>query len=418
MTAPTYPITEGLLAISKRTLITAQMTAVVITSVLLASVWGNWPVVATVLAIGVVESVLHFVITFPVKRAIGHERSEDLRAALNTICHVGLGALCGWSFVVWLYVPFGTSIVSAPPTQNAGRRVLVMLAVTDAAALATGASWQDALAITGIALFIHLMLAAYLDLANRLLRERERMYTALATARQAAQVQDQLASIGMLAAGVAHEVNNPMCYVTANVDDLLAELRAEPALPASLVEFRDSILPDTADGIARVNSIVADLRRFARGEPQASAELDLSPEVVAAVRIARTRLGANQRISTDIAPELRVRGRSRELGQVLLNLVINAIESSAERGEVRVRARTEGSNVELVVEDDGIGMSGETRAKLFQPFFTTKPPGKGVGLGLAVVHGIVTSHGGTVSVDSELGQGSTFTIRLPRAPVP
>ena len=413
MTAGVFPIPDGVLSISKRALITAQAWAVVIVVVLLASVWGNWAVVATVLAIGCVESVLHFVITLVIKRAIGHERSEDLRAALNTVCHVGLGILCGWTFAVWLFVPFGTSIVSAPPTRNAGRRVLVMLVVTDAVALATGARWQDALAFSGIGAFIHLMLAAYLELADKLLLERDRMLLALGAARQAAQAQDQLASIGMLAAGVAHEVNNPMCFVTANVEDLLAELRAEPALPERLVEFRDSIIPDTADGIARVNSIVADLRRFARGEPQIAVEFDLSPEIVAAVRMARTQLGASQRITAEIEPGLRVRGRSRELGQVLLNLIINAIQSSGDHGEVRVRAAARADVLELVVADDGIGMSDETRARLFQPFFTTKPPGKG--LGLAVVHGIVTSHGGTVAVDSQLGRGATFTVRLPRA---
>jgi signal transduction histidine kinase len=225
--------------------------------------------------------------------------------------------------------------------------------------------------------------------------------------------QERLASIGQLAAGIAHEINNPMCFVTANVDDLLADLRAEPTLAPRLVPYRDEILPETVGGIARVNSIVGDLRRFARGEPAARVDFDLSDEIAAAVRMARTQLQPRQALVATVAAGLRLRGLPRQLGQVALNLITNALAAIEAGGTVTVSLGRRGDAIELVVVDDGVGMTAALQARIFEPFFTTRPPGRGMGLGLAVVHGVVTEHGGEVEVDSAPGRGARVTVRLP-----
>lgn len=129
--------------------------------------------------------------------------------------------------------------------------------------------------------------------------------------------------------------------------------------------------------------------------------------------MARTQLGPEQQLETDIEVGLRMRGHPRELGQATLNLLINAIQSLATAGSVRVQARRDDGGIELSVFDDGIGMTPDIAAKLFEPFFTTRAPGKGLGLGLAVVHGVVTAHAGSIDVHTQPGHGASFRIRLP-----
>jgi len=402
---------EALAGLAKRILFTAQSFAIAITIATIASVWGQPRVIAIMLALFFLESTANWLLAVPLKHRLGHDRSEGVRTVVNTISHSLIGIVCGWSLVSWLYVPFGASLVGVPVVRHGHRRMFAMLAVIISCALLTGGAPNDALVFGGISLFLHFMLLAYLDLATNLIKERERTYHELVAARQAAIAHEKLAGIGQLAAGVVHEINNPMTFVTANVDELLQTLREDPDLPARYHEFRDSIVADTADGVRRVNSIVADLRRFARGEPLAESRFDLAEEVTVAVRMARTQLGAQQSLTAAIEPGLYMRGRGRELGQVALNLMVNSIQSIDAKGSVHVEAKREGEGVLLSVEDDGLGMPPDVVARLFEPFFTTRAPG--LGLGLAVVHGIVAAHAGAIDVKTTPGQGSTFRILFP-----
>ncbi|MBK7862462.1 MAG: hypothetical protein IPJ65_28400 [Archangiaceae bacterium] len=228
---------------------------------------------------------------------------------------------------------------------------------------------------------------------------------------------EKLASLGMLAAGVAHEINNPMAFVTSNVSGLIrdfADLRTDHEL---YDEYAREVLPATLDGIKRVNAIVADLRRFARGEPESFVPYDVNQEIGAAVRMAHGELKKRGcRLDVDLGTLPQVVGRPRQVMQVVMNLVVNAAQASTKGDAVRVTSWADTEQVAIRVQDSGAGMTDETRAKLFQPFFTTKPAGQGTGLGLAVVHGIVTSHGGRIDVDSAVGSGSTFTVWLPKVP--
>jgi signal transduction histidine kinase len=227
--------------------------------------------------------------------------------------------------------------------------------------------------------------------------------------------QEKLSSLGVLAAGIAHEINNPMAYVTSNIETLVNELPRLASEPALLEEYRADILPSTMDGVQRVNRIVADLRRFARGDAEEMTPVDVNAEVASALRISQNQVKYRCTVETDLAELPPVMGRGQQLAQVFVNLIVNAAQASRERGVVRIRTFREDGHVVFSVEDNGVGMTREVLGKLFQPFFTTKPVGEGTGLGLSVVHGIVKAHGGTIDVQSTPGAGSCFEVRLPVA---
>ncbi|HZA49364.1 MAG TPA: ATP-binding protein, partial [Myxococcaceae bacterium] len=202
--------------------------------------------------------------------------------------------------------------------------------------------------------------------------ELDKAHQELKAAQQIALANEKLASIGLLAAGVAHEINNPMSFVSSNLAELIADLRDRADVPAWLAEYRDDILPATLDGAARVNAIVADLRRFARGEPEKPVAFDLADEVAAAVRISRAQLGPNQILDANLRATPKLVGMPRQISQVALNLIVNAVQAIGPKGRVSVTTGEESGEAVVTVSDDGYGMSSETVAKLFSPFFTTK----------------------------------------------
>jgi signal transduction histidine kinase len=226
----------------------------------------------------------------------------------------------------------------------------------------------------------------------------------------------KLEGLGLMAAGIAHEINNPMSFVTANVASLQAALKKLPDPPPSLVEYRDEVLPETLDGIRRVNSIVADVRRFAVADSGRDVAYDLNEEVRAALRLARGKLGSRHELDLALGEIPMLRGRSQQLGQVILNLIVNALQATPNGGRIGVTTSRRGDEVLLTVSDDGPGIAESVRGKLFQPFVTTKPVGTGTGLGLSVSYGIAKAHGGTISVESSAGLGARFTVKLPVEP--
>jgi signal transduction histidine kinase len=245
----------------------------------------------------------------------------------------------------------------------------------------------------------------------------QRVRGALDEARQRAREQERLASLGTLAAGIVHEINNPMTYVKSNVSALFEDLSSQRALPAELQEYVTEVLPATLDGIQRICAIVSDLRRFSRGEAEHRVAYDLNAEVEAAVRMTRGPLQASGGVEVDLGRVPQMLGHPRQISQVIINLLVNAAQAMAGRqGKVFVSTRQEEGMAVLRVRDAGSGMGPEVLAHLFEPFFTTKPVGEGTGMGLMMVHDIVAAHGGRIEVQSQPGQGSTFTIRLPQVP--
>jgi len=232
--------------------------------------------------------------------------------------------------------------------------------------------------------------------------------------RQQLERQEKLTSLGMLAAGVAHEINNPMSYVLANVSGLADELRRCAGLPPALRGYADEVLPETMDGIRRVNAIVADLRAFSREDPGPFTAFDVNEEVRTAIRITGAQLGAKAELSVALGKLPDAFGKPRQITQVLVNLLVNAAQAIPVRGTIAVATRCDPDELLIEVRDSGVGMTPDVMARLFQPFFTTKPVGLGTGLGLAVAHGIVRRHGGRIAVESAHGEGTTVTVHLPR----
>jgi PAS domain S-box-containing protein len=230
---------------------------------------------------------------------------------------------------------------------------------------------------------------------------------------------DRMASVGTLAAGVAHEINNPLSYVAANVDLAIEELSAITGGSASrrLKELEDMMIEARA-GIFRVSKIVRALKTFSRIEEERSDVIDLIPVIELSINMAYNEIRHCARVVKDYGPLPLVEADDARLGQVFINLLVNAAqafpEGNTQRNEIRVVTSTDAAGRALVeVRDNGPGIAPEVLARIFDPFFTTKMLGAGTGLGLAISHNIVTGMGGTIAVQSELTRGTTFRVTLP-----
>jgi len=224
-------------------------------------------------------------------------------------------------------------------------------------------------------------------------------------------VADRFASIGALAAGVAHEINNPLAAAVANLD--LVERSLETGRPLAFLRDR---LRDASEGAARVASIVRDLMMFSRAD-DTRRTVDVANVLDSAVRLLTHDLKHRARVERSYAPVAAVYANEARLGQVFLNLLRNAIEAlpneDLERNAIRLGIVTEGSRLVISISDTGVGIPVEARSQIFAPFFTTKRAGRSNGLGLAICRRIVTDLGGEIDFDSEPGAGSTFRVSLP-----
>jgi two-component system NtrC family sensor kinase len=229
---------------------------------------------------------------------------------------------------------------------------------------------------------------------------------------------DRMASLGQLAASVAHEINNPISTVL-NFSMLMQRMVKDDGVPpARLNEFR-RYLSIVAGETGRVGRIVSDLLSFARRSKPQQAEADLNKVVKTTLALVAHKLKlANAEVEIDLQPDLPfVMCDGPQIQQVIINLLLNAAEAVQSRspGRIAIRTCADGDAVSLAIEDNGEGIAPENLTKIFDPFFTTKPEGKGVGLGLAVSYGIVHEHGGDIEVKSRLREGTCFSVTLPLA---
>ena len=237
-------------------------------------------------------------------------------------------------------------------------------------------------------------------------------------------VEGRLASVGRVAAGVAHEINNPLAYVVMNTTVALEELQrvqaaAPPLLRGALGEAI-AALREARAGSERVRLIVRDLKVFSRSDAESRGPVDLVRVIESSVSIAWNEIRHRARLVKDLQPVPEVLANESRLGQVFLNLLVNAAQAiepgAPAQNEVRIFTRREGDRGIVEIRDTGSGISPEMQKRIFEPFFTTKPAGLGTGLGLAICNTIVNALGGELSVESAPGKGSTFRVSLPLAP--
>ncbi len=243
--------------------------------------------------------------------------------------------------------------------------------------------------------------------------ERERLESGL---RQA----ERMAAVGTLAAGVAHEINNPLAYVVANV--AFASDRVGELTPANLETQRAALaeaLDEARQGVDRVAQIVSDLKTFTRSEERVEL-VDLGEVLRSTIKMAGPTIRHHATIATEFGVAPRIKGRASRLGQVFLNLLVNAAQAIAPAtSDARVTVRvgtTPDRRAFVEVEDNGAGIPAEVLPRVFEPFFTTKPFGVGTGLGLSVCKNIVEEHGGSIEVDSHPGAGTRVRVVVPPAP--
>ncbi|HEY0989033.1 MAG TPA: ATP-binding protein [Kofleriaceae bacterium] len=254
-------------------------------------------------------------------------------------------------------------------------------------------------------------------LSGRDITERKRLRAKLL-------VSDRMASLGTLVAGIAHEINNPLAYVTGNleavaeilVDGTESQFRADGAQRTEIV----AAISDARDGADRVRKIVHGLRMFSRSEEEKRVPVALPGVLDAAIRLTSNEIRHRGRLVREFGPAPLVLADDGRLTQVFINLLVNAAHAIPEgrsddnRITVRTRADDQGRAV-IEVEDTGVGMTPEVQSRVFDPFFTTKDVGGGTGLGLSICHGIISGLGGQIAIDSAPGRGTTVRVVLPPA---
>jgi two-component system NtrC family sensor kinase len=272
-------------------------------------------------------------------------------------------------------------------------------------------------------------------------QELETAYNQLKLAQVQAVQQEKMASVGQLAAGVAHEINNPMGFISSNLSSLakyiskfkaydealLNEVRKvgntdllsgiESMKKSMKIDFilgdMGSLLEESQDGAERVRRIVQDLKNFSHVDEAENKAANINENLASTLNMLRNEIKYVAELVTDYGDLPLVSCNPQQLNQVFMNILVNAVHALDEHGTITLRTSHEGDFVKISVSDTGKGIAEEHLTKIFDPFFTTKAVGKGTGLGLSICYDIIKKHGGEILVQSTVGTGTTFTVQLP-----
>ena len=253
--------------------------------------------------------------------------------------------------------------------------------------------------------------------------------------------QEKMASIGQLAAGVAHEINNPMAFIASNLgtldkyinrlvdfiqtqsevikslknaDDVkkLKEKRKELKLDHVIEDVKE-LIAESLDGSERIKKIVYELNCFSRMDEEEYKEADINECIESVLNIVWNELKYKATLKKDYGNLPPIKCYPQQIDQVFMNLLINAVNSIEEQGAITIKTWNKDGSIWVAISDTGVGIPQESLSKIFEPFFTTKEAGKGTGLGLSITYEIIQRHKGDITVKSEVGKGTTFTIRIP-----
>lgn len=255
---------------------------------------------------------------------------------------------------------------------------------------------------------------------------------------------EKLATLGTLSAGIAHEINNPLAFVLSNMESLRRYITSYDALlnlnrqwqkqeklsPSHSSELQtlldeqdlvfiqedtEELLTDTEEGLMRLRDIVQNLRHFSHSQESERVKADIAAGLNSTLKILQSELNDSVALNCMIDPLPLIECNLGELNQVFLNLLINARQALEhnQNPQIFISATSENDSIIIRIKDNGTGMDEQVCKKVFDPFFTTKPVGQGTGMGLSIVYGIIKDHKGTINVNSALGKGTCFEIRLP-----
>jgi two-component system NtrC family sensor kinase len=263
---------------------------------------------------------------------------------------------------------------------------------------------------------------------------------------------EKMASIGQLAAGIAHEINNPAAFVSSNLitleeyrkdifslfqqyREIVSDLKEAGANPQSLSDLSnkirridaleqetdldfiiddiESLITESQDGTKRIGKIVADLKDFAHPGEDKTKVANINQCLESTMNVVWNELKYKAKITKDYGDLPEVLCYPQQLNQVFMNILVNAAQAIEKEGEIRIATGAADGHVEISISDTGSGIPDEIISRVFEPFFTTKEVGKGTGLGLNIAYNIVNKHNGTISIESEIGKGTTFIIRIP-----
>lgn len=235
---------------------------------------------------------------------------------------------------------------------------------------------------------------------------------------------ERLASLGTLAAGIAHEINNPLSYVVSNISFAIDQLNQNRSDFNALVQFNEinNALGEAQEGAQRIAGIVRDVKVFSRADRDSLRRVKPAAVIDASLRMMQANIERRATVVREVSDVPRVLANEARLTQVLVNLLVNALQALPERpvseNRIVVALRADPRFVILEVRDNGHGIADENLRRIFDPFFTTKAVGDGMGLGLSICNSIITAHGGRIDVESTVGIGSIFRIVLPCSPTP
>jgi signal transduction histidine kinase len=280
-------------------------------------------------------------------------------------------------------------------------------------------------------------LRSYLESSNESVKE----------SRNQLMLSEKMASLGQLAAGVAHEINNPVSFLISNLDRLSEYAQFFKSLWQSYDELEQSVAAgdsgngrillarieelkkngdftfmredvhnlvlESTEGAYRVKEIVRNLKSFARADEPEMREADLNEGIEATLKMVWSELKYKCNLTKNLGPLPKIKCHPGRLNQVFMNILVNAGQAIPKHGDIHVSSIHEGDQIVVRISDTGGGIPPAGLTKLFTPFFTTKPLGQGTGLGLSISYGIVKNHGGEIKVESEVGKGTTFSVFLP-----